>query len=192
MEPGPVRLKEIRLKVNGIERSFNGNPDMPVLWYLRDILGLTGTKFGCGMAQCGACTVHQNGESIRSCVVPIRSVSGAEITTMGLTESPENQPARTCQRIGYACDLWRDDRTGSPGGAEGYLSRVDWANSASSPCPCPNPGLGTKSLGKGISYARARDGARVFFRQVGNKIEIVGKASKANEPAVINYLKTLY
>jgi len=72
----------ILLKVNGIDRSFDGNPDMPVLWYLRDILGLTGTKFGCGMALCGACTVHRNGEAIRSCVVPIRSVSGTEITTI--------------------------------------------------------------------------------------------------------------
>ncbi len=72
----------IRLKVNGIERSFDGDPAMPVLWYLRDILGLTGTKFGCGMALCGACTVHRNGEAIRSCVVPIGTVSGAEITTI--------------------------------------------------------------------------------------------------------------
>ena len=72
----------IQLKVNGVERAFDGSPDMPVLWYLRDILGLRGTKFGCGMALCGACTVHRNGEAIRSCVVPIQSVSGAEITTI--------------------------------------------------------------------------------------------------------------
>ena len=55
---------------------------MPVLWYLRDVLGLTGTKFGCGMALCGACTVHRNGEAVRSCVMPIHSVVGAEITTI--------------------------------------------------------------------------------------------------------------
>jgi len=55
---------------------------MPVLWYLRDILGLTGTKFGCGVALCGACTVHQNGQAIRSCVVPVRAVAGTEITTI--------------------------------------------------------------------------------------------------------------
>lgn len=72
----------IRLKVNGIDRAFDGDPEMPVLWYLRDILGLTGTKFGCGMALCGACTIHRNGEAIRSCVVPIQSVAGAEITTI--------------------------------------------------------------------------------------------------------------
>jgi isoquinoline 1-oxidoreductase subunit alpha len=72
----------IHFKVNGVERSFDGDPEMPVLWYLRDILGLTGTKFGCGAALCGACTVHQNGEAIRSCVVPVRAVAGAEITTI--------------------------------------------------------------------------------------------------------------
>ena len=72
----------IQLKVNGIERSFDGDPEMPVLWYLRDVLGLTGTKFGCGTALCGACTVHRNGEAIRSCVVPVRAVTGSEITTI--------------------------------------------------------------------------------------------------------------
>lgn len=72
----------IQLKVNGVEYSFQGDPEMPVLWYLRDVLGLTGTKFGCGVALCGACTVHKNGEAIRSCVVPVRAVAGAEITTI--------------------------------------------------------------------------------------------------------------
>jgi isoquinoline 1-oxidoreductase subunit alpha len=72
----------IQFKVNGVERSFHGDPEMPVLWYLRDILGLTGTKFGCGVALCGACTVHKDGEAIRSCVVPVRAVAGAEITTI--------------------------------------------------------------------------------------------------------------
>jgi isoquinoline 1-oxidoreductase subunit alpha len=72
----------IQFRVNGIERSFDGDPEMPVLWYLRDVLGLTGTKFGCGIALCGACTVHQNGHAIRSCVVPVRAVAGAEIVTI--------------------------------------------------------------------------------------------------------------
>jgi isoquinoline 1-oxidoreductase subunit alpha len=77
----------IQVKVNGVERSFHGDPEMPVLWYLRDVLGLTGTKFGCGVALCGACTVHRNGEAIRSCVVPIRDVAGAEVTTIeGIVE----------------------------------------------------------------------------------------------------------
>jgi len=72
----------IALKVNGVECSFHGEPEMPLLWYLRDVLGLTGTKFGCGVALCGACTVHKNGEAMRSCVVPVRALEGAEITTI--------------------------------------------------------------------------------------------------------------
>ncbi len=72
----------IRLKVNGKERTFDGDPDMPLLWYLRDVAGLTGTKFGCGMALCGACTVHQNGEAIRSCSTSMKEAAGSEITTI--------------------------------------------------------------------------------------------------------------
>lgn len=69
-------------KVNGVAQSFDGDPEMPLLWYLRDILGLTGTKFGCGMALCGACTVLQNGKAIRSCSKQMGTVEGLEITTI--------------------------------------------------------------------------------------------------------------
>ena len=72
----------VKLKVNGVERTFDGGPSMPLLWYLRDILGLTGTKFGCGMALCGACTVHQNGNAIRSCITPVSAAAGTEIRTI--------------------------------------------------------------------------------------------------------------
>ncbi len=72
----------VKLKVNGMDRIFDGDPDMPLLWYVRDILGLTGTKFGCGIALCGACTVHKNGEAIRSCVTPMSAVAGSEIRTI--------------------------------------------------------------------------------------------------------------
>ncbi len=72
----------IKLKVNGVERSFDGDPEMPLLWYLRDILGLTGTKYGCGMALCGACTVHLNGEAVRSCVTTLQSAGGASVLTI--------------------------------------------------------------------------------------------------------------
>ena len=78
----------IQLTVNGTSRSFDGDPEMPLLWYLRDELQLTGTKFGCGMALCGACTVHKNGQAIRSCVSSMRTVAGAEITTIeGLSQN---------------------------------------------------------------------------------------------------------
>src|ERR1700676_1500688 len=72
----------IQLKINGINHSFDGDPDMPLLWYLRDELHLTGTKFGCGMALCGACTVHDKGRAIRSCITPMSAAAGKEITTI--------------------------------------------------------------------------------------------------------------
>jgi isoquinoline 1-oxidoreductase alpha subunit len=72
----------VHFKVNGHAQTFDGDPEMPLLWYLRDILGLTGTKFGCGMALCGACTVLQNGKAIRSCSKPMGTVDGLEITTI--------------------------------------------------------------------------------------------------------------
>jgi isoquinoline 1-oxidoreductase alpha subunit len=72
----------IRFKVNGLARTYDGDPEMPLLWYLRDIAGFTGTKFGCGMSLCGACTVHQNGAAVRSCSVAMRAVSGTSITTI--------------------------------------------------------------------------------------------------------------
>jgi isoquinoline 1-oxidoreductase subunit alpha len=76
----------ITLRVNGREQTFDGDPDMPLLWYLRDIAGLTGTKFGCGQGLCGACTVHRNGLAVRSCSTSMRALNGAEITTIeGIT-----------------------------------------------------------------------------------------------------------
>ncbi|MGT0246453.1 (2Fe-2S)-binding protein [Burkholderia pyrrocinia] len=72
----------ITLTVNGSEQHFDGNPDMPLLWYLRDVLGETGTKFGCGMALCGACTVHLDGVAIRSCITPVAAASGKRVTTI--------------------------------------------------------------------------------------------------------------
>ena len=72
----------IQLKVNGKPRSVDVNPDTPLLWVIRENLGLTGTKFGCGMALCGACTVHLNGEAVRSCVTPVSRAAGKEITTI--------------------------------------------------------------------------------------------------------------
>ena len=72
----------ITLKVNGKELTADVDPATPLLWVLRDSLGLTGTKYGCGMAQCGACTVHLNGEAIRSCVKRVADAAGKEITTI--------------------------------------------------------------------------------------------------------------
>ncbi|HEY2071636.1 MAG TPA: (2Fe-2S)-binding protein [Rhizomicrobium sp.] len=72
----------VQLKVNGVSHVVDVEPDAPLLWVIRDEIGLTGTKFGCGIAQCGACTVHVNGVAQRSCVTPVSAVDGAEITTI--------------------------------------------------------------------------------------------------------------
>ena len=72
----------IQLKVNGVGRTFKGDPQMPLLWYLRDSLGLTGTKFACGIGVCGSCVVHQNGAAVRACTTPMQAAAGAEIVTI--------------------------------------------------------------------------------------------------------------
>jgi isoquinoline 1-oxidoreductase alpha subunit len=72
----------MKLDVNGAAHDIDAPPDMPLLWALRDLLGLTGTKFGCGASQCGACTVHLDGEPVRSCCVPLSMVAGKKITTI--------------------------------------------------------------------------------------------------------------
>ena len=72
----------IPLVVNGVPQNVDIEPDTPLLWVLRDVIGLTGTKFGCGIAACGACTVHVNGEAMRSCSVPVGAVAGAQVVTI--------------------------------------------------------------------------------------------------------------
>jgi len=75
-------MAAITINVNGKQQAVDVSPDMPLLWVLRDTLGLTGTKFGCGMSLCGACTVHINGEAVRSCVTPISNAVGKKVTTI--------------------------------------------------------------------------------------------------------------
>ena len=72
----------LTIRINGAEKTLDAPPDMPLLWVLRDILGMTGTKFGCGIAQCGACTVHIDGKPVRSCVFPISAVRDRAVTTI--------------------------------------------------------------------------------------------------------------
>jgi isoquinoline 1-oxidoreductase alpha subunit len=75
-------MAEFKFNVNGKPQTVNVSAAMPLLWVLRDTLGMTGTKFGCGMALCGACTVHLNGQAIRSCITPVSSVAGKHVTTI--------------------------------------------------------------------------------------------------------------
>jgi isoquinoline 1-oxidoreductase alpha subunit len=80
----------ITLKINGENHEFDVDPATPLLWVIREQAGLTGTKFGCGIAQCGSCTVHMNGTAIRSCVTPVRAAAGTEITTIeGIGSAPD-------------------------------------------------------------------------------------------------------
>src|SRR5687767_1396964 len=79
---GPAGSETMKLTVNGTEHDVSAPADMPLLWVLRDLIGLTGTKFGCGIAQCGACTVHLDGEPRRSCVTPVSTAVDKKITTI--------------------------------------------------------------------------------------------------------------
>lgn len=80
-----------QLKINGQQKTVEADADTPILWVLRDMLDMKGTKFGCGIAQCGACTVHLNGNAVRSCSLPVSAVAEAEITTIeGLSEKADH------------------------------------------------------------------------------------------------------
>jgi isoquinoline 1-oxidoreductase alpha subunit len=81
------------LTINGVHHELDVSPDMPILWAVRDIVGLTGTKFGCGVAACGACTVHLDGTAIRSCVTPVSAAEGKHVTTIeGLAPAGKEHP----------------------------------------------------------------------------------------------------
>lgn len=89
----------IRLNLNGKDHDFDALGEMPLLWALRDIAGLTGTKYGCGMAVCGACTVHVDGQSTRSCVTPLSAVAGKKVTTIeAVAEQPVGKAVQEAWR----------------------------------------------------------------------------------------------
>jgi nicotinate dehydrogenase subunit A len=103
----------ITLKINGESKTVDAPPDVPLLWALRDLLGMTGTKFGCGIAQCGACTVHLDGQPTRSCVTPLSAVGQAKITTLAGLGTPEKpHPLQTAYveeqvpQCGYCVNGW--------------------------------------------------------------------------------------
>jgi isoquinoline 1-oxidoreductase subunit alpha len=120
----------ITLTVNGSTRTFDGDPTMPLLWYLRDELALTGTKYGCGIAACGACTVHVGGNPVRACRIPMSALAGAVVTTIEGLHPTGEHPLQVawreidvpqcgfCQpgQIMQAADLLR--RTPRPGDAD--------------------------------------------------------------------------
>ncbi len=90
----------MELSINGKKHTLNIDPNMPLLWALRDIVKLTGSKYGCGLGLCGACTVHMDGEAIRSCVIPVSAVIGKKITTIeGLSKNGEHPVQQAWQEI---------------------------------------------------------------------------------------------
>ena len=88
----------VSVRVNGQEHTFDGDTSMPLLWYLRDELGLTGTKFGCGVALCGACTVHLEGEAVRSCSIAMSDVAGKSVTTIEGLDPKGDHPVQVAWR----------------------------------------------------------------------------------------------
>ena len=88
----------VKLRVNGQERAYDGDPSVPLLWYLRDELGLTGTKFACGVALCGACTVHVDGQATRACITAISDVDGRSVTTIEGLDPEGNHPVQKAWR----------------------------------------------------------------------------------------------
>jgi len=92
----------IQCKVNGVERSFDGDPEMPLLWYLRDQLQLTGTKYGCGIGLCGACTVHVDGAAARSCLTTMSSAADKDVVTIEGLSANGDHPV---QRAWKACHV---------------------------------------------------------------------------------------
>jgi aerobic-type carbon monoxide dehydrogenase small subunit (CoxS/CutS family) len=87
-------MPNISFTVNGRSRTIDVPEDMPILWAIRDVIGLTGTKFGCGIAQCGACTVHLDGEPIRSCIIPVSAAAGKSITTIEGLSADRSHPVQ--------------------------------------------------------------------------------------------------
>ncbi len=88
----------LTLKVNGQTLTYDGDPDLPLLWFLRDEAGLTGMKFGCGEALCGACTVHLNGQAVRSCITAVSDVGDQEVTTIEGLHPQGNHPVQVAWR----------------------------------------------------------------------------------------------
>jgi isoquinoline 1-oxidoreductase subunit alpha len=88
----------VTLTVNGQQKSFDGDPSMPLLWYLRDELGLTGTKFGCGAALCGACTVHVDGQATRACITAVSDVNSRTVVTIEGLDPDGNHPVQKAWR----------------------------------------------------------------------------------------------
>ncbi len=147
----------MQLNINGQTQNIDVEPNMPLLWAIREVVGLTGTKYGCGVAQCGACTVYMNGESVRSCSIPVSAVGAAKITTI---ESLSKDNTHPVQKAWIALDVPQCGycQSGQVMAAAALLKRIpkptdaDIDNAMSNICRC-----GT--------YQKIRDGIHVASGQ---------------------------
>ena len=142
----------VNLKVNGTDRAFDGDPDTPLLWYLRDDLRLTGTRFGCGAGLCGACTVHVNGLAVRSCQTQVRTLQNKRVVTIeGLSADGSHRVQRAWTTLNVAqCGYCQ---TGQIMSAAALLTRISTPND-----PDIDRALAGKVVLKRLNAAfRARD-----------------------------------
>jgi isoquinoline 1-oxidoreductase subunit alpha len=139
----------ILLKINGTVREVDVEPDAPLLWIIRDELNLTGTKFGCGVGACGACTVHVNGKAVRSCSVPVASVANMEITTI------EGLGANGLSRVQQA---WIEHQVPQCGYCQSGMIMAVSAFLATNPAPTDEQlGEAITNICRCGTYARIRD-----------------------------------
>ena len=147
----------IKIKVNGAERTVDVDSDTPLLWVLRDVLGMTGTKFGCGMALCGACTVHIDGVATRSCVTPIDSVGSSEVTTIeaiGTTTAGAKIQKAWLDREVVQCGYCQSGQIMSASALHREQSRVRRTPTSTTRCPATSAAAGPMSaFAKAIKQA---------------------------------------
>ncbi len=143
----------IKLKINGRDVNIDAEPDTPLLWALRDEIGLTGTKFGCGIGMCGACTVHVGGRATRSCITPLSAVDGTEITTIEGLDATHNHPVQVA---------WRDLRVPQCGYCQS--GQIMQAAALLSDIPSPTDddidSVMTGNLCRCMTYPRIRQAVR--------------------------------
>jgi len=123
------------LKINGTVYELDIEPDMPLLWALRDELGLTGTKFGCGIGNCGACTVHVNGAPVRSCSTPVNAVEGQEVTTIEGLSQPATGTAAATPALSAVQQAWIDHQVPQCGYCQSGMIMAVSALLANNPSP---------------------------------------------------------
>jgi isoquinoline 1-oxidoreductase alpha subunit len=145
----------IELKINGESHTFDIDPATPLLWAIREQAGLTGTKFGCGIAQCGACTVHLNGAPIRSCVTPIKAAAGQQITTIEGIASSEGELHPVQQ-------AWIDEQVPQCGYCQSgqIMSAVALLNNNAAPTDSDIDAAMSGNVCRCGTYGRIRDGIK--------------------------------